>query len=96
MSVSSHSVFDGIVNTPKARKSIIGSVLSASSTVNVRAVVRVRPPTKRELDHSEQMCVTVEGGSVTITPPGSDSDKAKSYSFDKVYPATTKQEEIYR
>jgi hypothetical protein len=98
MSVSSHrdSVFDGIVNTPKARKSVIGSVLSASSTVNVRAVVRLRPPTKRELDHSEQNCVVVEGNIVTIAPPGGDSDKAKTYSYDKVYQETTKQEELYR
>lgn len=93
------SVFD--IPTAKSvlgRKSVIGggSVLSAATSVNVKAVVRVRPPNRKETDASDQMCLDKHEDSCSIRPPGADADKAKSYNFDKVYWTDAGQEVMYR
>lgn len=95
-SVSSGSVFDGIVNSPAARKSVIGSVLSASAAVNVKVALRVRPINEREAESSTQTCIELEGTTVSLRPPGADADKAKTFNFDKVFGPDVRQEHVYR
>lgn len=101
MSVTSHSTAHGIFGGPTAasvsgRKSTVSSVLSASSSVQVRVAVRIRPLSSRETDSTSQQCLEVHEDSCSIRPPDDDSDKSKTFNFDRVYGPEATQETLYR
>lgn len=87
------SVFDQSVGG--GRKSALGSVLSQSTITNVKTVVRVRPPTRKELETSAEFCLDRHGNSCSIRPPGGDVEKSKNFDFDRVLWVDSSQEETY-
>lgn len=87
------SVFDA---KSVGRKSGVASVLSMSTVTNVKVVLRVRPLSDKDRGASEELCLTQHDDAVSIAPPGSDLDKAKSFSFDKVLWTDSTQDDMYR
>ena len=87
------SVFDA---KSVGRKSGVASVLSASNVMNVKVLLRVRPLSDKDRSASEELCLTQHDDAVSIAPPGSDLDKAKSFQFDKVLWTDSTQEDTYR
>lgn len=60
---------------------------------NVRVFIRVRPLNKKELQQEHKNIVSVdrEGGLISLSKPGVDTEKPKVFKFDHIFPDDSTQ-----
>ena len=66
----------------------------ATKSECVKVAIRVRPMNKHEIEHKSRLCVEVDTANNTVAVI-SDSNEAKTFPFDYVYPMETTQREVY-
>ncbi|XP_055332621.1 kinesin-like protein KIF3A [Paramacrobiotus metropolitanus] len=65
------------------------------SSENIRVVVRCRPPSKDELDAKQSIIVQLNSVQQTVALKDPSSDSIKAFTFDNVFPADSKQPDIF-